>query len=184
MSQQQVEGIVFRVYEKPFQDRKTRRNITLHTVKLDGDPVWYRAGEKRFAGIAEQGNFISFTAEPIEGAKDPSARIVGEVTLAKAPSNGASGTPTAAPAAPYQDRNNSIVYQSSRKDALEFVKLVLSVNGLKLPKAQPDILGAIEDTVDRYTALFFEDVGTLGAVVREAEENVEDTKAPVEDDGE
>lgn len=152
----QVTGTVYKVYDREFRGRMT------HTVKIDGDPTWYRAGNKRFAGIAEPGNVVTFTAEPNPGRDD--AKIISDITLAAPAPAAASGTP-------YADgnRDNSIVYQSSRKDAIALVQVMLAAGALKIPKPEAKRAGAIELAVDRYTALFFEDVGTLGAVTREAE---------------
>lgn len=151
-----VEGVVFKVYDRDFRGKKS------YTIKIDGDPTWYRAGGKRWAGIAEAGNRVAFDAEPNEGRDD--AKIVSDVVLAKA-TPAAGGSPSAGGG----DRGNSIVYQSSRKDALALVALLAQTGALKLPAAQAKKVGVIEAAVDRYTALFFDDVFTLGAVVREAE---------------
>ena len=42
-----VEGVVFKVYEKAF------RGQTNYSIKIDGDPLYYRANTNRWAGIAE-----------------------------------------------------------------------------------------------------------------------------------
>jgi len=152
-----VEGVVFKVYERDFRGKAS------YTIKIDGNPTWYRAGGKRFAGIAESGNRVAFDAEPNAGRDD--AKITSDVVLAKA-TPAAGGAPSAGGGA---DRGNSIVYQSSRKDALALVTLLAQTGALKLPAAQAKKVGVIEAAVDRYTALFFDDVFTLGAVVREAE---------------
>lgn len=152
-----VEGIVFRVYPKTFPGKPET-----YSIKIDGDPLYYRSGTNRFAGIAEAGNRVSFMATPNSDGK--SARIDGPVTLMKPEPAAASGTPSFG-----DGRQNSIVYQSSRKDAIEHVKLLIQTGGLPLPKEKAKIAGVIDAAVDRYTALFFEDVNTLGAVTRELE---------------
>lgn len=151
-----IEGVVYKVYDRDFRGQKS------YTIKIDNDPIWYRCGTKRFAGIAESGNRVAFNATM--NPDGTSAKVEGEVTLAAKAPAAASGTPNAG-----GDRNNSIVYQSSRKDALELVTLLVSSGALKLPSAQAKKAGAVEAAVDRYTALFFDDVFTLGAVTREAE---------------
>lgn len=172
-----IQGLVFKVYDKPFSGRMT------HTIKLDGDPIWYRAGGNRFAGIAEPGNTVTFEATP--NPDGTSAKIVGPVTIVATQPVAASGTPAYSGSG--GDRNASIVYQSSRKDAVAFLAAALAAGAIKLPAAQAAKLGALEAALDRYTAIFYEDVGTLGAVVREAEAGGEGTAAaePAEaDDGE
>jgi hypothetical protein len=153
-----VEGVVYKIYDRQFRGRPS------YTIKIDNDPIWYRAGEKRFAGIAESGNRVAFNAEM--NPDGTSAKVVGEVTLASPAPVAANGTPASGGGG---DRNNSIVYQSSLKAALNLVSIMAQTGALKLPAAQAKKVGAIEAAVDRYTAMFFDDVFTLGAVTREAE---------------
>lgn len=73
--------------------------------------------------------------------------------------SGGGGQPTS--------RDDSIRYQSSRKDALAMVGLMAAAGVLyndKTPKSK--IGGILEDAVDRFTAVYFEDVETLGALTR------------------
>ena len=151
-----VEGEVFKVYAKDFRGR------TNYTIKIDNDPIWYRCGTDRFAGVAEPGNRIAFDAEM--NPDGTSAKVTSNPVLAQA-APPAAATPTAGGG----DRQANIVYQSSRKDALEFVKLALDDGAITLPAAKAKKLAALEALVDRYTALFFDDVHTMGAITREAE---------------
>jgi hypothetical protein len=67
------------------------------------------------------------------------------------------------------DRDASIRYQSSRKDALSMVSLLVQTNALWNPDKRPvqsKIAGIIESAVDRFTAIYFEDIETLGALDR------------------
>lgn len=164
------EGVVFKVYDKEFSGRMT------YSVKLDGQPMYHRLGGNRFAGIAEPGNRIAFEATDNPDGK--STKVTGSVTLCAAPAPVAQ---TASVGGGYGgvDRQNNIVYQSSRKDSIAFLELVNATGALKLPAAPAAKLGALEAALDHYTALFFDDVGTLGAVVREAE-GEKPVKAPVE----
>ncbi len=154
-----VTGQVFKVYEKQFPNKPMT-----YSVKLEDNPIYYRMGKKRDAGIVEPGKVISFEATMNSDGK--SANIEGEVTeiVRSAQAAPASGTPSFS-----GDRQNSIIYQSSRKDALDFVKLLYAQGAIEVPKKKADAVGAIEAVLDRYTAAFFADVNTLGAVVREAE---------------
>jgi hypothetical protein len=140
--------VVYKVYDRVFRGKNS------YTIKIDNDPIWYRAGEQRFAGIAEAGNRVTFNAE------------MNPVTLSSPAPAAANGTPAVGGGG---DRNNSIVYQSSLKAALNLVSIMAQTGALKLPTAQAKKAGAIEAAVDRYTAMFFDDVFTLGAVTREAE---------------
>lgn len=167
-----VEGVVFKVYPKTFPGKPET-----YSIKLDGDPIYYRSGTNRFAGIAESGNRVRFEATPNPDGK--SAKIEGPVTIVKPEPQAvaATGTPS------WDGRNNSIVYQSSRKDAIEYVKLLLANGALPVPKDKKSIAGFLDAAVDRYTAQFFEDVNTLGAVTRELEGGAAPTEAAEEGNG-
>ena len=168
-----IEGIVYKIYDRVFRGRPS------YTIKIDNDPIWYRAGEQRFAGIAESGNRVTFNAEM--NPDNTSAKIVGPVTLASPAPAAANGTPASAGGG---DRNNSIVYQSSLKAALNLVSILAQTGALKMPAKQAGKVGAIEAAVDRYTAMFFDDVFTLGAVTREAEGAGEDSTSDEDGEGE
>ena len=94
-----------------------------------------------------------------------------------------SGTPTPAAAAPARDllrssigpavvpfnndsRQASIVYQSSRKDAIEFVKILaqadaLPISAAKSKSAEAKRFDQLKDIVDKLTVQFVRDVETL-----------------------
>lgn len=55
------------------------------------------------------------------------------------------------------DRQASIIYQSSRKDALVMAELILSNDGIKLPKAEDARRTVIEELVSEFTLSFFTD---------------------------
>ncbi len=75
----------------------------------------------------------------------------------------------------------SIRYQSARKDALVMVGILLQQNALwpadKRP-VQTKVAGIIEDAVDRFTAVYFEDTGTLGALERSPPPELPQAQAP------
>ena len=153
-----ISGQVFKVYPKTFPGKAES-----YSVKLEDNPIYYRMGTRRFAGIAEPGNRIEFMATA--NADGKSANVDGDVKLQAASAAAAPGTPSLSGSA----RDNSIQYQSSRKDALEFVGLIVAADAVKLPAKQAAKLGALETLADHYTAKFFEDISTLGAVTRELE---------------
>lgn len=170
-----AEGVVFKVYDKQFPGKPMT-----YSIKLDGQPLFFRAGTNRYAGIAESGNRVAFDYTP--NADGKSGNITGPVTLAAAPAPAASGSVGFVPSG---ERQNSIVYQSSRKDAIELVKLILSTEAIAVPAKKADRLEFIEALVDHYTATMFEDVNTLGAVTRENEGGgVPSEGSNGEDDGE
>lgn len=152
-----VTGQVFKIYDKEF------RGKMLYSIKLEDDPIYYRMNEARHAGIAEAGNYIEFEATPNPDGK--SATVKGAPTLVQKPaasaaSSGPSGGTFNA------GREQSIHYQSARKDALVFVQLALTNGAVKLPAAAAKKLKALEALVDVYTALYLEDIATGGAVSR------------------
>lgn len=165
----QVTGKVYKIFPKEFSGKMN------YSIKLEDNPIYYRAGTKSWAGIAEPGNTVTFEAEINSDGK--SAKIVGDVTKARAepgagiPSTGGGG------------REASIHYQSSRKDAVEFLKLAFQTEAIVLPKATKGRLGILEAALDKYTAQFYEDIGTLGAVARTAEGGEEAADEGEESDG-
>jgi hypothetical protein len=160
---QKYTGKVFKIYDKVWGGNKP----TTYSIKLDGQPLYHRTGTNRYAGIAESGKVVEFFATP--NADDKSANVDGPVTEVTASAPAASGTPSYGGGWNDPGRQNSIVYQSSRKDAIEFVTFLYEKEVIPMPKTPKDRLGNVEATLDRITAQFFNDVNTLGAVVREAE---------------
>lgn len=150
-----VTGQVFKVYEKEFRGKK------LYSVKLENDPIYYRMNEKRHAGVAESGNYIEFDAEP--NSDGTSATVKSAPTLVAPPQSTA-----AAPASGGLSvgREASIQYQSARKDAVHFLEVAIAAGAVKLPAAQAKKLKALEALLDSYTASFYEDIGTGGAISR------------------
>lgn len=87
---------------------------------------------------------------------------------------------------PDKDRQDSIIYQSARKDALEFVQVLLTAGILDLGKSKT-AAGKIEVAeiyLDKYTQRFFEDTKNLGhkdeevAEKREVEEDFHNDEIP------
>jgi hypothetical protein len=173
-----VTGQVFKVFEREWPSKRPggKPNKTF-SIKLEGDPLYYRCPRgkgqgsdgERFAGIAEAGNTVTFEAEPVN---DTSAQIVGSVTKVEAQqatvASIGTGVANSAPAPAGQgtSREASIHYQSSRRDALAFVETAVRHGMVKMPAKEAARLEALEALVDHYTAAFFADVATFGAVAR------------------
>jgi len=158
-----VTGQVFKVYEKQWAGK------ILFTAKLEGDPIYYRMNENRGAGIVESGNYVEFDAEP--NADGKSATVKSKPTLlprpaAAPPLAAATGAANVYAGGGGGARETSIHYQSARKDALQFVALAVSNGAIALPAKVAAKLKALDALVDFYTALYFEDIGTGGAVTR------------------
>lgn len=179
-----VEGVVFRVYTKDF------RGTELYTVKLDGDDNWYRLGETRHADTVDEGYKVKLGYEEDRKGNLNVSKVK---LLAKGDPiqntkrSGGGGRPAntggGKPAVDWDAKDLKIQYQSARKDGLEFLKLVVEQEIVKLPpKTKPaERLAAIEGLLDQYTARFFLDIADQAAVARAAEETeVQETvaKAP------
>ena len=147
-------GVVDKIFDKTWDGGKTT-----YSVRLEGNPLYFRMGTKRFSGIAEPGQTISFDADMAPDNK--SAKIVGDVVKARP-------EPKAPPeSAPAGSRDASIQYQSSRKDALVFLEILLAQGALKIPVKQNQKVATIEAALDLYTAQFFKDIDILGALERQ-----------------
>lgn len=79
-------------------------------------------------------------------------------------------------------RQDSIIYQSSRKDALEFVNLLFHASVIDLGKSKnmADRQAMLETYLDKYTTHFIEEVkaGKPSAMQRETEEAVKGKARP------
>ncbi|MGD9590825.1 MAG: hypothetical protein AB7Q37_18515 [Pyrinomonadaceae bacterium] len=166
-----VKGKVWKVYQKEW------KNKTLYTIKIDGNDTYYRCGEKNPGNLT--GKVVEFEAGEDTGS---GAQVKGKVTVVdSSTANKGSGGGSVG----YDpQRDNRIQYQSSRKDALEMVKALLDKGGVKLPSKTADIAQVIEGLVDHYTAQFFEDVATFGAVARANGDTGEEESTASTDDEE
>lgn len=137
---------------------------------------WYSFGFEK--PPVSKGDYIRAEIGTVKGYEQVvrAERITAPEAQKPLPSIGQAATaPVAAPATsaqnnfvvtPYRDRNDSIVYQSSRKDALEFVKLLRAEDALPISAAKTaagkakryDELLAL---VDKITVQFYYDVNTL-----------------------
>lgn len=178
-----ITGTVYRVFRKdwPANARNPKGNTT-YSLKIEGDPRYYRTNNP-WHGIAEPGNFVQFDAKPKD---ETSASIEGPVVKIDAPA--AATVSVATPAGGtasggYGSRDNSIVYQSSRKDALVYLDLIQETGAVKLPEKAALKLAALDALLDKYTADFFADVGSLGAVSRASgEAKTGETAAPEDEE--
>lgn len=73
------------------------------------------------------------------------------------------------------DRQASIIYQSSRKDALVLAELILSNGGIKLPKGEDAARTVIEELVDEITVRFVKDATDPAKACKSAKEAEEDS---------
>jgi len=72
------------------------------------------------------------------------------------------------------NRQDSIVYQSSRKDALQMVQILLGEDLIKIPTGDKGRI-VVEELVKEFTASFFKDASNPTAALKGAEEVEADT---------
>lgn len=167
-----ITGVVTAIYDKKFDDGGEARSI-----KIEGSPLYFRLGKRKFEGIVAKGNTVELFYEQTD---DKAAKVTSDVTLAKkaqAVETTAAATGGAAKTYGNQssgdDRNASIVYQSSRKDALVFVDFLLRNSAVVIPAKQTSKVAFLEALLDKYTASFVADVASGGAVTRAVPPTVE-----------
>ena len=149
-----------------------------YSVKIDG--TWYGMDSKKDPGVV-QGDIV-------EGSyflKNDKYKTITKAGLTKAAKSVApvGATSSGSPGGTnWTAKDDSIRYQSSRKDALAFLGLPGVLESI-VGKAKPaDKVGLVEALVDKYTAGYFEDVATFGAVARANGTTTEDPAAPPADD--
>jgi hypothetical protein len=133
---------------------------TLYKGKVNG--TWYSFGfNKPPVAKGDYGSFVT--------AEEKGYQVIKSATKMDAPAQPA---PSASPRGDIGhlsatgDRNNSIVYQSSRKDALALVALLITQNALPVSEAKTKAGTAkryeeIMALVDKLTVQYFYDVNTL-----------------------
>jgi hypothetical protein len=171
----QYVGRVAAIYNREFSGKMT------YSIKIDGSPLYFRLNDKRYPGIVEKGNMVEFEAE--ENSDGKSAKVIGAVRAGRAaPTSEAGKGAAVGGGVDWAKKDASIQYQSSRKDAVEFVKLLVQTGALGLPAAKSKQVAALELAVDRYTAQFFADIAELGAVKRTTSEEVEEGEQEEDED--
>jgi hypothetical protein len=173
-----VTGVVSRTYEKDFGD-----GTMSYSFKLQGSEQWYRLGKKPNP-LVVQGAFIAF-----QTVQKGNNLMVNSVVAAAGSSNKAeAGLAGNAAAGGFgASRDASIHYQSSRKDALALVTLALANGAVSLGKTEAKKLALLEAMVDKFTAAYYNDIATLGAVKRLSEkaaaaEEAGDEATPFDDE--
>ena len=128
---------------------------TLYKGKINGK--WYSFGFTK--PPVAKGDYGSFVIEQENGYD-----VVKSAAKLGAPKQEAATQP--ASSGGYRDRNDSIVYQSSRKDAIALVGLLISQNALPVSEAKTKAgiskrFEEIVALVDKITVQYFYDVNTL-----------------------
>lgn len=162
-----VQGVVFKVYPKEFPAKGGKPAVTWYSIKLEDDKVYYRCKAERYAGIAEAGNRIELEHNGVAEDGSQAEVVKGSVRLAAKPVLAGTGSSSASVVnSSGPSRESSIHYQSARKDALQYVDIMVRANAIKLPAKESARLAALDAIVDRITAQYFDDIGNFGAVAR------------------
>lgn len=143
-------GTVQKTYEKVFSGK------TLFSFTLRGTKGFFRTGQTR--PTFKEGGYISFEAD--DGLNVDVSTI--ESLSHKEPEITDSSKPVAAYVDREDFRQRSIIYQSARKDALEFLNIEMAQDALKLPSNMPKRRGALLAELDTLTMRFFGDTANLG----------------------
>ena len=142
-----VTGIVEAVSAKTETKAGKKLRSPMYSFKLD-DGNWYGCGFDN--PHINKGMTVFFNFEEGQYGKQAvvsSMEVVEEAATKPATAGG--------PATSYSnDRQNSIVCQSSRNDALEFAKLAQETGALVLPTSKANKLEALEAFVEMYTDKF------------------------------
>lgn len=136
---------------------------TMYSMQVNGE--WYGCGFKPIQ--AGKNDYVSFDFEQSGNYKNAK-----NVQVVAAPAGAAQQAPSASPAqaagsAPVSKRDVSIQYQSSRKDAIQTLDLLLKNEAISLPAKKADKFDAALALLDEITARFYlrlEDVIDEGGV--------------------
>lgn len=132
------------------------------SFSLDGQRGLYFNTKQPLPGFVQVGTNVKFEGELGRNGKSvfvDATAIQQQAQAAQAASSGGGGTNWA-------KKDASIQYQSSRKDAIAVVDLLLRNGALVLPAAAGKKAGVVEAAIDRFTAIYFEDIDILGALDR------------------
>ena len=162
-------------FEKTFDDGNTSYSFK---TEATGDN-WIRANKNRYPGIVEKGNIVDLVTS--EGQKrgsqvktiycDSVVLSAGQQSQSKDFGGGFKAPPQKAEQSYGASTQACIHYQSSRKDAIEYLKLVVGSNAVKLPEAPAKRLKVLDALLDSFVAGFYTDIETLGAVKRISQED-------------
>lgn len=167
-------GQVKKIFDREFSGKMT------YSIVIEGSPLYFRLNNKRYPGIVEVGNVVEFEATENDDGK--SAKVVSPVTAGKQTKSPQAQAASGGGTTDWAAKDRSIQYQSSRKDAIEVVGLLLTSGALKLPADKAKQVSVIEAVIDRYTAQFYVDIPELGAIKRTTTEEVEEAAESVEDE--
>lgn len=153
---------------------------TLWSFQLQGIEGYFRTGEKKIA--AERGQYVTFDAKP---GKNGSYNVDASSIVVKAAEKEASGVQVARSTSSgtlskddywsrKEDRDLSvqkrIERQSTRNSALEFIKILLAQEAVKVPAKNK--VEFLEELLAHYQEQFITDNGDEGVKEKRAEEDL------------
>jgi hypothetical protein len=142
MTSRKIEGTVKKVLERKWQ------NKTFYSLALEEHDELFGMGATR--PKCRQGDAIAFSAAQNEkGYWD----VQGDVLQ--------TGNATSSATTPAVDRQDSILLQSSRKDALQFLDILIKTDSYPIPKGKESRMEALEAVLNDITDRFFWRVKTI-----------------------
>lgn len=164
-------GVVEKIYEN-----QTSKGLTTYTIVVDGE----RFGTYTSRPPCKQGDAVEFFYKNNGSFNNVDVKTIKKVMDAT-PVTVTSGHPPS-----YAKRNddvqNAITFQAARKDALQFLEILVGQGILDSgTKAKGKQIEVMEAYLDKYTQRFFDDTKSLGHVKREADALVKVHKAQAVD---
>jgi hypothetical protein len=157
-----IKGIVQFYNEKPWSGNG--KSVVFYSIKLEGDKTYYRFGSKKPPTFVKQGASLEFDAKPNDDGKSAEVDVATLKEVAGPPKDAAKPS-----VGGFTGKDtDSIHYQNARGHAVTYLGLVVANGGVVLPKAKADIMAAMDGLLDVYTAKFYADITTKGAVGRVA----------------
>jgi len=164
-------GVVEKIYEN-----QTSKGLTTYTIVVDGE----RFGTYTSRPPCKQGDAVEFFYKNNGSFNNVDVKTIKKVMDAT-PATVTSG-PTPSYAKRNDDVQNAITFQAARKDALQFLEILVGQGILDSgTKAKGKQIEVMEAYLDKYTQRFFDDTKSLGHVKREADALVKVHKAQAVD---
>ena len=150
-------GVVEKIYEN-----QTSKGLTTYTIVVDGE----RFGTYTSRPPCKQGDAVEFFYKNNGSFNNVDVKTIKKVMDAT-PVTVTSGHPPS-----YAKRNddvqNAITFQAARKDALQFLEILVGQGILDSgTKAKGKQIEVMEAYLDKYTQRFFDDTKSLGHVKQE-----------------
>lgn len=152
-----VQGQVFKLYDSRFGGGSFR---------LENDQTYYNTRDP-LPSFVVPGAQVEFEAGELKGKGRAASNITQLARTAPQTTAQTVGGGTGV------SRDEHIRYQSARKDALQMVQLLLEHGAVKLGENVAKRAAIIEALTDKFTANFFVDIDTLGALDRVEPEEIE-----------